>query len=812
MYLKHLSASLLALAFSLFFLTSAYGQNSVRGIVQDAKNQGLPAATALLLQARDSSLVKGQICTEQGVFLFNNVAPGEYLVGINMLGYASVFSKKFSVADDGAVTDLGSLVLTENTTTLSEAVVSAKRPFLEQKVDRTVVNVANSITNAGGNALEVLQRSPGVQVNRLTRSIALVGKEGVVVMINGKISRQPTDAVVQMLEGMNADNIDRIELIHTPPANFEAEGNAGIIHIVLKTSGEEGLNGGWSASGGYGRGEKYGASGYFNYRKKRLNWFGNYEYNFNLNPQVFTNYRGVMQGADLVETESYSRRPYTPTGTQNARLGLDFQASKKTVVGVLATFFDRNWYMEAENDITYRRNGALESRLLMPNSETNHSRSLAANLNLTHQFSASHSLNFDADLIRFDINNPSHYDLLNVDAAGLRTPLYQLRIGKTTPINIAVAKADYTADFGKKGRLETGLKLTSMGFDNDVQVDSLPLNQDWTVLSRFTSVAELDESVVGAFASYSVKIGPKTDVKAGLRYEHTDTHLGTVEQPDIVKRRYGSWFPSVFLSRELTEHQSLNLSYSRRIGRPQIQHLAPWLIFADPTTTQGGNPAVQPSFTDAVQLAYKFKSWHLSLSHSVEQGAIRYIPTVNTVTNRQENLPKNVDSERVSSANLSFPLHPAKWWELRSNLSANWMETRLTLEGQQVRVSNLFSSVNLVNTLTLRKGFSLEITGFYNSPGYWGIMRWRANGSLDVGIQKDFGEKWGKLRLSGQDLLFTTNWYGSTRQPAANLMVDASYQMAERPFLLSWTNTFGNGKLKASRQRQTGAAEEMRRL
>lgn len=785
-------------------------QAQVTGQILDARNQPVAGATVLLQQAADSVLVKGNLADAEGRFAFNPVTDGQYRVVVSMIGYENLYSEAFLL--DKGKKALAPLTLRENSALLSEVAVSAKRPFLEQKIDRTVVNVANSITNAGGTALEVLQRSPGVQVNRLTKSISLVGKEGVVVMINGKISRQPSDAVVQMLEGMNADNIDRIELIHTPPANFEAEGNAGIINIVLKISGDEGLNGGYSANVGYGRGEKYGATGYFNYRKNRLNWFGGYDYNFNLNPQVFTNYRGVQQGNDFVETESYSDRPHTPTSTQSARLGLDFQVSKKTVVGVLGTFFDRNWYMEAENDITYRRNGALESRLLMPNSETNHSRSFAGNLNLTHQFSPSQSLNFDADLIRFDINNPSHYDLLEVDGTGSRSPLYQLRISKNTPIRIGVVKADYTADFGKKGRLETGLKLTSMQFDNDVRVDSLPLQQDWVVLRNYTSMAELDESVVGAFAAFSKKIGAKTEFKAGLRYEHTDTHLGTVEQPDIVKRRYGSWFPSIFLTRTVSEHQSLNFSYSRRISRPQIRHLAPWLIFSDPTTTQGGNPAVQPSFTDAVQLSYKAKLWHMGLSYSVEQGAIRYVPVVNAATNRQENLPQNVDDERVASANLSFPLHPAKWWELRSNFYVNWTETRLPLEGRQVLVSNLNSGFNLVNTFTLPQRFSLEIAGNYNSPGYWGVVRWQATGSVDVGIQKDFGEKWGKLRFSAQDLFLSTNWYGTTDQPAVNLRVDASYQFAERPFMLSWTNTFGNRKLKSARERQTGAAEEMRRI
>jgi outer membrane receptor protein involved in Fe transport len=809
---KLLPQNLLTLALSLSLLQALQGQNSIRGLVQDSKNQGLAAATALLRHAGDSSLVKGVVCSDQGVFLFDQASAGHYLVEINMLGYAPLFSKSFTIHEKDGVTDLGNLTLSEDNTMLDEVSVVAKRPFLEQKIDRTVVNVANSITNAGGTALEVLQRSPGVQVNSLTKTISLLGKEGVVLMINGKISRLPADAVVQMLDGMNANNIDRIELIHTPPANFEAQGNAGIINIVLKNAGEEGLNGGYSANAGYGRGEKYGAGAYFNYRKKKVNWFGNYEYNFDLNPQVFTNYRGVQQNGDFLETETYSNRPHTPTSTQNARLGADFQLSKKTVLGVLGTFFDRDWYMEAENDIRYSRNGVLESRLQMPNKETNHSRSFAGNINLTHQISKSQSLNFDADIIQYDINNPSHYFVQNLDVAGNITPQYQLRIDKKTPIHAAVAKADYAVNFGEKLKLETGAKITAMRFDNDVKVDSLPQQQDWVVIPALTSVFHLNEDVAGAYATFSATLNPKTEVKAGLRYEYTDTNLGSDTEPDVVDRQYGSWFPSVFVTRKLAENQSLNFSYSRRISRPQIRWLAPWLIFSDPTTVEGGNPALQPSFTNAVKLDYGYKSWKFGVAYSIENAPMRFVPSVDPVTNRQINFVQNLDNEKVANANLYFPLKPTKWWEMGNNLYVNGIEINFVLEGQRLQLRTLTYGFNSTHTFTLPKRFTLEVSGNFDSPGYWGVAKWKATGSANIGIQKDFGQKWGKLRLSVTDLFLSTNWYGTTNQPDLNLMVRQSYQMAERPFMLSWTNTFGNQKVKSARQRQTGSAEEMRRL
>ena len=794
------------------FSPSLSAQSQITGTVKDAADKPLPFANVLLMNASDSSLVHGMLASSEGVYQFDHVSPGLFLLSFSMIGYEQWFTQPFNIEENNTKKEIEPVILHENNTMLSEVQVVAKRPFLEQKIDRTIVNVANSITNAGGNALEVLQRSPGVQVNTLTKSISLLGKEGIVIMINGKISRQPSEAVVQMLESMNANNIDHIELIHTPPANFEAQGNAGIINIVLKSTGDEGLNGGYSANAGYGRGEKYGAGAYFNFRKNKVNWFGNYDYSFDLNPQVFTNYRGVQQGNDFLETETYSDRPHTPTSMQNARLGADFQVSKKTVIGVLGTFFDRNWYMEAENDIKYSRNGTVETHLRMPNTETNHSQSIAGNINLTHQFSKSQSLNVDADYIHFDITNPSHYYIQKLDAGDQVTPQYELRIDKKTPIRVAVAKADYSINFGEKRKLETGVKVTSMRFDNDVRVDSLPLQQDWVVIPGLTSLFHLNEDVAGAYASFSSNLDAKTDVKAGLRYEYTKTNLGSEDQPNVVDRQYGSWFPSLFVSRKLSETQNLNFSYSRRISRPQIRWLAPWLIFSDPTTVEGGNPALQASFTNALKLDYGVKSWKFGIAYSIINDPVLFVPSVDPQTNRQVNKPANLGKQKIASATIFVPFHPTKWWEMQNNVYLNATEIKFELEGKKLQVSNVNYGFNTTQTFILPQKFTLEVSANYDSPGFWGVAKWNATGSLNVGVQKDLGEKWGKLRIGATDLLLSTNWFGTTNQPEINLMVRQSYQMAERTFMLSWTNTLGNKKLKSARQRQTGSAEEMRRI
>lgn len=149
--------------------------------------------------------------------------------------------------------------------------------------------------------------SPGVLVNRGGGWINMSGKNGVLVMINGKISRLPSSAIIQLLEGMNADNIERIELIHTPPANFDAEGNAGIINIVLKKNADDAISTAViSLSAGYGMKEKAGANLNFNYRHDKINLYGDYSWNYDNNPQVFSNYRSIEQNGNILETNGVS--------------------------------------------------------------------------------------------------------------------------------------------------------------------------------------------------------------------------------------------------------------------------------------------------------------------------------------------------------------------------------------------------------------------------------------------------------------------------------------------------------------------------
>jgi hypothetical protein len=791
------------------FSAAQDGNARISGVIFNPDNHPAMYSTVILLN-EDSVLVKGAFSQQDGSFVIEKIATGRYFVFIRNIEFKHWISDTLILNKDEKMV-LDTIHLEYGTSELQEVVISADRSFVETRVDRMVLNLAN-VTNVGGNALEVLERSPGIIINRFSKTISMFGKEGVVVMINGKISRMSQDAVVQMLEGMNVANIERIELIHTPPANFEAEGNAGILNIVLKSNLADGFNGTYSLNGGRGSEYKYGGGINFNYRKGKVNLFGGYDHNYDLLPQVFTNYRGVNQSQDFIETETRSNRFHTPTTVQNARIGLDLQLSEKTVIGVLGSFFDRNWYMEALNTTTFSKNGFMDSSLSMPNSETNHNRSASGNINLNHKFTENHTINMDADFIRYEMNNPSNYAINQADNSGEFVPQYNLRIGKKTPINIGVVTLDYTFKASDKIILETGAKYTLMGFDNDFRVDSMPSGASWIELPDYSSNSYLDEDILGSYVSISFSPDTKTDIKGGLRYEYTNSNLGSVVQPDIVDRHYGSWFPSLFITRRISDSQNINFSYARRITRPQISQLAPFYIFTDPSTVLTGNSALQPAISDAVRLDYGFRSWRVAVSYSSEEGSMSWVPVIDPERNRQVNTIKNMNYSKVLNLNLYMPLKITSWWEVINNVFANNTVTSLTLEENNIQSRGISYGFNSSSTFKLPEGFILELTGNYNSPAIWGVINWNATGDIHLGVQKDLGSNWGKLRFNASNLLQTGNWYGTTRQPENNLMVDLSFQFTERVFMLTWSNTFGSDKVKAARQRQTGASEERQRL
>ncbi len=319
---------------------------SIKGKVIDSSTKETIAFATVVIYDKNRKSIGGVISGDQGDFEIENIPAGKYSVEVQFIGYDN-YIRELEVKTGATEMDLGTIAITNIGQSLEEVTIKADKPLFVQKVDRTIINVQSSILAAGSTALEVLERSPGVLVNRQSNSISLVGKQGLMVMINGKISYMPQASIVQMLEGMSSDNIESIELITTPPANLDAEGNAGFINIVLKKQQDIGVNGSYSLSAGVGNGTTTQDNINFNYRKNKVNLFGNYSFLRRNQKQVFKLGRESMD--EFGNSRDLSTTSYRDPIQRNhsLRFGLDYELTEKTIVGVIVDAYDQKWTMDA---------------------------------------------------------------------------------------------------------------------------------------------------------------------------------------------------------------------------------------------------------------------------------------------------------------------------------------------------------------------------------------------------------------------------------------------------------------------------------
>ncbi|MGZ3917056.1 MAG: TonB-dependent receptor domain-containing protein [Flavisolibacter sp.] len=791
----------------LFCPLALTAQTKISGLVMDAQDKPLPNASVLLLQAKDSGLVKGTLTNREGGYAFINILPGGYIVATSFVGFRQVYSGAFE--HNGKDITLPSLQLRERETALAAVTVTGKKPLFEQKMDRMVINVASSVTGVGSTALDVLERSPGIIVDRQNNSLSMNGKDGVVVMINNRISKMPISAVVQMLAGMNSGNIERIELITTPPANYDAEGNAGYINIVLKENTQFGTNGSYTLAAGYGHGPVFSPSLNFNHRTYKFNLFGDLSLSRNATDQEFDFYRKVLKGNTAIENYIYSARDPVVWFT-NVRLGLDFQATKKTVIGGLFSGFDRRWTMDAFNTSNIFLDQQLDTVVRIINREIHNLRNYSANFNLLHNFSENERLSFDADYFSYRDHNPVDYHNSYFDGNGLPLFEQQTRSGKETPIRFWVSNADYFKKLGKKTELEAGVKASLSKFKNDVSV--LNLDQGvWKTDPGLTANYDLNESVWAGYTSFSFHFSEKNSGKMGLRYEYTNSVLNSQLQKGIVDKHYGKLFPTAYFSHKINDNNSFNLSYSRRITRPTFNDMAPFVIFVDPNTFFSGNPSLQPSISNDVKGDYLFKSFVFSLEYAYEADPItNFSPKVDPLTNKQTLAAENQKSDQVVNFIVSLPLTLKKWWTMQNNVFGTWERLDAFYKGDPVVLKEKTLTARSTQTFSLPKDISLELSGFFRSPGLFGIYKSNAFGVLDIGVQKKFQKMRSSLRIACDNVLNTLIFKPSVHLPDQNLDVSGRLQFSYPTIRLTWSQRFGNDKLKGNREHASGAEEKQR--
>lgn len=790
-------------------------RGALTGKVTDKSKRGLAFANVSLHKQSDSSLLKGTITDESGRFQFSHLIRGNYYLVISNIGYRSFTSAAIQITETSA-TETGEFSIEQAPSDLGTVTVSAKKtpPLLKQFHDRIVVNVENSILSAGNTALELLEKSPGVSVDE-EGNISLKGKQGVKIMINGKLSYLSQKELVTLLRGMPSGSISELELITQPSAKFDAAGNAGLINIKLKKTDKQGFNG--TVNSTYGRGQANRASTgiNLNYSGEKINIFGSYDYAYRGEKESFHFIRNFYEGSPIHTPDRASKQNSStnePLNTHNYKAGIDFTLNQKNVFGLLLNGNSGTYenYSQADNRIA-KPNGVFISDARTDNRNKEYWQGMTYNLNYQHRFTAEgKELSADIDYSRSEYGANQLLKTLFHDEGGAHSGYSSLRRGDIPSLtDVYVAKVDYTLPLKNKSKIETGWKSSFVKADNNAQYDTLR-NDQWIPDALTTNRFIYKEQIHAGYISFN-KTFRKTTIQAGIRGEQTSTTGHQITTDSLVNRNYFQLFPSLSLGQKINENNRLQLSYSRRIERPDYDDLNPFRFFRDPYLYFEGNPFLQPELIHSIELSHTFRSRiTTAINYSHTSDAMTWImgqvDSINTTSMSPQNLSRFINYGM--SVTVTTPV--TRWWTNNSFFNVYNNAYQGEVKNGQVENKMVSFALNSQHNFQIRKGFSAELSGLYESKSVYGAFTKRSSWFLSAGVQHQVLQKKGNIKLAVTDLFRTKRFDRISRYE--NVDMHEWAKLDSRILTVSFSYRFGKQSIGPGRTRKTGSEDVQNRV
>ena len=793
--------------------STTFAQNnfSISGKVKDKDAAAIIGANVILM--KDTNIVKAGLTDVDGTFTIDNIAQGKYLLQVLNLGMETYTSAPFELTETLTMQDI---VMKESKSQLGEITVQAQKPFIEIKADKIIVNVENSIVSAGSSAMEVLQRSPGVNVDN-NDNISLKGKQGVIIWIDGKPTPMQGTDLATVLRSMPASSVEKIEIISNPGARYDATGSGGIINIKTKKDKRLGLNGTSTITYGQGKYPKYGAGANLNYRAKKFNVYANYNYAhrywFNhlmLNRKFLdTNKENLNKQLFRYDQDNFALFNFK---NHIASAGLDYSLSSKTTIGINASMGVNNFSPEANNNS--QALGAIDELLYNFNTVGRHKNkyyNYAANMYLRHAFdSTGKELSVDVDYAAFGNQSRQNFvtNYLAPDGSEYM-PDYYLKSKLDGITSIKSIKADYAQPINTTTRFEAGLKSSLAIADNEplfYELKNGAYELDPTRSNHFL----YNENINAAYATVN-RDSKKWSMQIGMRMENTNAAWEQKTTKQKFDTSYVQLFPSLAAQYHFSEKQDIGLTLSRRIERPNYQQLNPFKYFIDKTTYREGYPYLRPASFYSVELSHTFnQKFVTTLTYGVNKGVItEVIQPSDTEDSITVQTNKNLDQMIFIGLSGAYPFQITKWWSNVTNFNMYYARYDGNIANTPLRNGKPTFDINTTNSFTLPSNFSAELSLFYQARQLYGYMEVEPLWMLNVGIQKHILQKKATIKLNVQDIFFTgypraTSIYTGYRE-------DFVAERETRVANLSFIYRFGKNSVAPVRRRGGGAEDEKNR-
>ncbi|ANE49168.1 outer membrane beta-barrel family protein [Flavisolibacter tropicus] len=772
----------------------------VNGWVKNKAGNPVAGASIQVVEVSDSSKVQTLFSLTDGSFEIKNQC-NQVLIKVTMTGYETYTQQSASTGKPVEI------ILKESYQNLSAVEVKAGRRNIEVRTDRMVVNVEAAASNAGTNVLELLEKSPGIAIDQ-DGVISMQGKQGVMVMIDGKRSPLNAAELAALLRSLSSAQVDQIELITQPSARYDATGNAGVINIKLKRSKTAAFNGNMTTSITQGRYTRLNQSIAIDQRVGKAVLSLGYTGAYNKGFYDLTIKRKFANSSNNKTDyfEQHTLNPFTQV-PHNLRLNVDYAFNKRTSLSLNNTLFlssykdapETNGASEEGNSKHFDQSSGINSIR-----RTNYS--IGANFR-TILDSTGRELSIDGDF--FSYNRKNNQSLLSeqLDEDGNRTDVpYHLKGYNPSFIQIAAGKMDYVHPFSKRWKVETGLKYSAVTTENTA-VFVKEINGTWEPDERGRDFAYA-EKISAAYLNLSMN-DKRWKVLAGLRAEATDIQAQASGTTDTRSSHYFDLFPSLSVNYEKGKGQVLSLYYSRRIDRPDYQDMNPFQFVFNRYTYMQGNPGLMPQYTNLIEACYAFKTnFNVKASYSYTNDVIGNAIIQNDVTRIAYQQKINMTQRTVFSLNSTLVIPVSKRWS--STIFGNTLYTSFKGRFNNAVLNNEAYSFNfnLNNQFRFNKGWSAELSSSYFHKNYYtALFLDKGVHFVNAGVAKQVLGGKGSVRVAARDIFHTQ--YNRFDINFNTLNVHMKQRQDMSSFTIAFMYRFGK---TAASARKSGALEEINRV
>lgn len=784
-------------------------------IYEKSTNTPLEYATVVLQNVNNPELISGGSTDENGDFSIN-VLKGTYNIKYEFISLKTIQINNKEINSD---TNLGTVFLEPDVSQLKEVVLIAEKSTVEFKLDKRVYNVGQDMMVKGGTMSDVLNNVPSVTVDP-DGTIALRGNENVRILIDGRPSGLAGINIADALKLLPADSVEKVEVITNPSARYDAEGGGGIINIVLRKGKGQGINGSVIAS--VGDPEAYGLSSNVNFRSESFNLFSNFGYNYRNSPgNSSTNSEYFNEDGTTRNFIYESRTNQRLNRTFNANYGIDLFLTKTA-----------SW----THAITFsKESGSNPDNVFYDNYDANFNPTFIRN-RLNEQKSKEYSIEYSSVFTK-DFEKEDHKLTANVafskNQDNENSIIYDQILGDPSTYFTDVTlnnqsqlrnllQTDYVLPIGKDSRFETGYRGNFQKNLTDFRV-----NEN----SVFTNLLEYKENVNALYAQYGSKIN-KFSYFFGLRWEDSNIEVNSITADDYNTKKYNNFFPTATLNYELNKNSNLTLSYSKRINRPRGRFLNPFSSYSSNINIFQGNPDLNPSYTNAIDIGYLRKwdklTFNTSAYLNITDNTFQFIrkesgdfvtTDVNGVSVQTPviiSTPINLSKEYRAGFEMNANYSPYKWWRLNGNLNLYRVENQgdysyIDYQGNEVvqNFDNIATTwfTRITSKITLPYKVDWQTNATYRAAQKNAQGKTLDMTSVNLSFSKDILKDKGSLALNVSDL-FNTRKRRSIVD-LENVSSFTTFQWRQRQVTLSFTYRFNKQKERDNQRNSEGGGDEM---